>query len=396
MVLRTDAEPPYFYQTALVRWRAAAHGFDDWSLDGAQPGVDGALQLDPAAPRSDSDPYSPGLYLGRSYYNGSSFIVGEALSPMADAPFAFYDAVVSWNAETPDGTWLEVQLRIRAEDRWSRWYSLGVWASSFTAVERHSVGDQDDDDASVGVDTLTAKRPALGYQVRLRLFSASKTLTPRVHATGVALSTKNHYTATPAPGDPVLWDRILPVPARSQMLFPGGGNVWCGPVSLSMVQAYWRALPGLVHGDEPAGPTPEEVHAAVSGTYDWCYDGHGNWAFNVAYAALGGLEAYAARLPSLAAAERWIAAGVPLVLSYRWQPGELRGAPLASSNGHLGVLVGFDAAGNPVLNDPAAPDDAAVRRTYLRAELEAIWQQGSGGLCYLIYPPGWETPDLSP
>ncbi len=99
------------------------------------------------------------------------------------------------------------------------------------------------------------------------------------------------------------------------------------------------------------------------------------------------MEAFVTRLTGLAGAEPWTAAGVPLVLSYGWRRGELRGAPLPSSNGHLAVLAGFDGAGDPVLYDPAAPRDGAVRRTYPRAQLEALWLSHSGGTAYVIGPP---------
>jgi hypothetical protein len=83
---------------------------------------------------------------------------------------------------------------------------------------------------------------------------------------------------------------------------------------------------------------------------------------------------------------------VPLILSYAWQRGELTGAPLGSSSGHLVVLVGFDRAGNPIINDPAAPGGASVRRTYPRAQLESLWLEHSGGTVYVITPPGWPGP----
>jgi hypothetical protein len=134
------------------------------------------------------------------------------------------------------------------------------------------------------------------------------------------------------------------------------------------------------------------VRAAVDGVYDWIYEGHGNWPFNTAYAAARGLEGAVARFASLAEAEPWIAAGVPVGMSYAWKPGMLSGAPVRSSDGHLGVLVGFDGNGDPVVNDPAGKGDAAVRRTYKRAELENVWLGHSGGAAYLAYPPGWSTP----
>ena len=167
------------------------------------------------------------------------------------------------------------------------------------------------------------------------------------------------------------------------MVYPDGGTVWCSPTSTSMVLAYWA-------GD--AGPCEPRVRAAVDGVYDWVYDGHGNWPFNTAYAAAQGLEAEVVRFESMADAERWVAAGVPVVISYYWHEGDLTGAPIPSSNGHLAVLVGFDAVGNPIVNDPAAAADAEVQRTYLRSELEHLWVKKSGGTAYLIYPTGHAVP----
>jgi hypothetical protein len=140
------------------------------------------------------------------------------------------------------------------------------------------------------------------------------------------------------------------------------------------------------------GPCEPRVRAAVAGVYDWLYDGHGNWPFNTAYAATFGLEGYVARFTSLAQAEPWIAAGVPVITSFAWGSKDLTGAPVSSSNGHLMVLVGFDANGNPVVNDPAAAADNEVRITYQRSEFEPLWLTSSGGTVYLIYPAGWTVP----
>ena len=94
----------------------------------------------------------------------------------------------------------------------------------------------------------------------------------------------------------------------------------------------------------------------------------------------------------MAQAEEWIALGVPVIMSVSWGRNQLTGAPIPSSNGHLIVLAGFDASGNPIINDPAAATNAAVQRTYKRAELEKLWLQGSGGTAYLIYPSGRMAP----
>jgi len=169
------------------------------------------------------------------------------------------------------------------------------------------------------------------------------------------------------------------------MVYPDGGEVWCSPTSTSMVLGYLNS---------GAGTCEDRVRAAVEGVYDWVYDGHGNWPFNTAYAASQGYEGYVARLTSLNRAEEYIAAGVPVIMSIAWGKGDLTGSSIDSTNGHLFVLVGFDASGNPIVNDPASPTDAAVQRTYMRSELEPLWLQASGGTVYLIYPQGASVPAL--
>lgn len=223
------------------------------------------------------------------------------------------------------------------------------------------------------------------YQLKLRLFSENDTTVPVVRNASVAFSEAPAQPAVLAPGNPDRWNLVLSVPECSQMVYPDGGTVWCSPTSTSMVLAYWN---------QDTGPCEPRVRAAVAGVYDWVYDGHGNWPFNTAYAATHALEGYVARFTSLAQAEEWIAAGVPVVVSLAWDPGELTGAPLPQSSGHLMVLVGFDADGDPVVNDPAAPSDSTVQRTYIREEFESLWLEHTSGTVYLIYPAHWSVPDL--
>lgn len=369
-------------------WRSADNGFGEWQRDGVALAGDGTLQLDTQTARVDSDPYPWESYGGRGYYNGGAFAVGEAVGPPAPTPLGFVEAIASWNAATPAGTWLEVQIRAERRSRWTRWYTLGVWAADDSAVARHSVARQGDDDGTVTVDTLRMNGqagPARAFQARLRLFGTGGADAPSVRTVAVTTSTPLAGPPVLVPGDPGLWDRELAVPRCSQMVYPDGGPVWCSPTSTSMVLSYWGRT---------SGPCEPIVRTAVNGVFDWLYDGHGNWPFNTAFAATYDLEAYVARFGSLAHVEPWIAAGVPLIISYGWRANELAGAPLPSSNGHLAVLAGFDAGGNPIVNDPAAPRDALVRRTYPRAQLERLWLSHSGGAAYVIYPPGWPVPPV--
>jgi hypothetical protein len=374
------------YRASLVRWRAAERGFDDWELAGTSRNAQGALVLDPATAQAGTD--TPGAFHSRNFYNGAGYSVGEATGPLTPASFGFTRAVASWNARTPAGTWIEVDARLQVSGHFSRFYNLGVWAEDGSTIERHSVDDQRDDDAKVAVDTLIlgdAAPPADGIQLRVRLFSARPAETsPTVTLAAVTTSTTPERPASPSTGDPTRWGKVLEVPTCSQRAYPDGGEVWCSPTSTSMVVGYWA---------KDGGPCEARVRAAVAGVYDWVFDGHGNWPFNTAYAAAAaGLEGYVTRLASLAEAEAWIAAGVPVVMSYSWTEGQLPNAPVSSSEGHLGVLVGFDASGNPVMNDPAGATDGEVRRSYPRADFEALWLDHSGGTAYVIHPPGLATP----
>jgi hypothetical protein len=372
------------YLTSQFLWRAKS-GLEQWEVGpGTTRTADGRLALDPSSAGAAAD--AAGAYHGRNYHNGGAYVFGEVTGPLTPAGFAVTRAVPSWDADTPPGSWIEVSLRARlAGGRLTRWYSAGVWAADGSTVARHSVKDQDDGDAALATDTLVipaAKPAADALQMKARLMSARPGAVPSLGLAAVALSTAPPEQPASSAGDGARWGKVLDVTACSQS-YPDGGEGWCSPTSLSMVVGFW---------DHDGGPCEPRVRAAVDGVYDWVYDGHGNWPFNTAYAAGRGLEAWVTRFRSLADAEPWIAAGVPVAISYSWKPGELTGAPVRSSEGHLGVLVGFDAHGDPVVNDPAGKAPGELRRTYQRRQLENVWVGHSGGTAYLAYPPGWPTP----
>jgi hypothetical protein len=374
------------YQTGFKRWRAADNGFVGWSFSGVKLNTNtGALEFDSATAQPGSDPYPVDGYYGGNYYNAGSFYVGEATSPVVENLFDYQEAIASWNAFTPPGSWIEVQFSARYGTRWSKWYVLGIWASGYSTIKRHSVRLQGDTDGFVAVDTFVSsnkKETTNAFQLKILLFSKDKIAIPSVQNASVAYSTSAPKTAVASsPGRSMPITLPHAIPQCSQMVYPDGGEVWCSPTSTSMVLGYWNS--------NSTASCATLVSDAVDGVYDWIYDGHGNWPFNTAYAATKNLEGYVARFTSLKQAEEFIAAGVPVVMSIAWDKGDLTGADIASTNGHLLLLVGFDAQGNPIVNDPASPSDgAAVQHTYLRSEFEPLWLQASGGTVYLIYPEG--------
>jgi hypothetical protein len=122
-------------------------------------------------------------------------------------------------------------------------------------------------------------------------------------------------------------------------------------------------------------------------TFDAAFNGTGNWSFNVAYAGRFVLDASVTQLRSLSEAESFIRAGIPVVASLKPGVYDMDGYLFPGSvEGHLLVIVGFDASRNPIVNDPAAWSDAGVRKIYDRAQFERSWLGGSGGIAYIIHP----------
>lgn len=322
------------------------------------------------------------------------------LSPEVSPGFPLTELVASWNADAPEGTWIEVEVAGTADDGTrSKWYVLGRWAEHDREFHSTSAPGQGDDLATVAIDTLVTRtdRTLSSYQLRVSLMRRPGTsLTPRVSLVGVMASAVPERKKVPVSVPGAASGTVLDVPTYSQEVhighypqWDGGGEAWCSPTSTAMVLAYWDR-----------GPTPDDyswvegghqdpwVDHAARYTYDYNYDGAGNWPFNTAYAARYGLESFVTRLRSLSEAERFISAGIPLVVSMSFKKNELDGAGYGT-NGHLLTIVGFAENGDVVVNDPAShllPDNDQVRTTYDRAQFENAWITSTGGLSYVIHP----------
>ncbi len=326
------------------------------------------------------------------FYNGGSYYGGWITSSVYETTTLFDTLIPSWEAVTPAGTWMELEVRVRSEDSWTPWFGMGVWASETSSMERHSVDGQRSGAWEVLTDTLQSKGLVFAdaYQYRLTLFTEQWDVSPLVRGVSMTVSDSYRHGENLGAAGTGLWGLELAVPARSEMVYPDGGEVWCSPASLSMVMAYWAGETGDPGLDQP-------VPAVAAGTYDYVYQGWGNWPFNTAYASAYGLKATVNRFSSIEQLERWMEMGVPVVASIAWDNNyaerQLSGAPLTWSDGHLLVVRGFDSSGNVVVNDPAGNDDSEVRRVYSRDEFAQAWFSGSGGVVYLVYPGGWSTPD---
>ena len=302
--------------------------------------------------------------------NAKSGLLETGIIPVSNTD----TAIASWNAITPDNTWLEVEIRAQIGTHWTRYYKIARWTN---VGEKHSFTTEHDSDGRINTDTLKLTKAAQALQLRIHLHSSAAGITPTLTGLAVVSSlSSQHYTVSNTKSNQTAWGLELAVPVHSQMIYPDGGEVWCSPTSVTMILGYWDAKLGT--------KTADSVPEAAKTMWDTAYDGSGNWVFNTAYAASKGLKAYVHRLSSLAQAEAYIQKGIPLALSIAWGVRELEGAHIAKSNGHVVVLRGFTKTGDVIINDPAAKTDAGVRTVYQRAQLERAWIGHSGGVVYVI------------
>ncbi|MDQ2912744.1 MAG: peptidase C39 family protein [Chloroflexota bacterium] len=328
---------------------------------------------------------------------------GTWTSTWVQTRFPFSQLIPSWSADTPTESWIEVEIQTRtAAGRETRWWRVGVWAYGDETIRRTSINGQADADGVVETDTFKTRAEKMtAYRARVTLSrTATASASPvlrRIYA--VVSDTRSYIPRYPSPR---YTDRAmeLSVPRYSQEIhageFPeydGGGEAWCSPTSTEMVVEYWNKRPTSAELAWVGPHADPQVDYAARFTYDAAYGGTGNWPFNTAYASRFGLAARVLQLGSLNDAERYIAAGVPLVASISHARGALPGfLNNDGTNGHLLVIIGFSASGDVIANDPAALSNTTVRRVYGREAFERAWIGGSGGVVYFIATPNTFVP----
>lgn len=370
---------------------------------GARPGI---VLATPAGTVEYADPHTG---------TTASWEYATWTSPRHTSAVPAGEVIASWNAHTPAGTWIRTEVQGRYTDgKDTPWYTLGIWTAGDgdDVPRRTSIDDQADGKSTVYTDTLSLDDLSSGlrlasYRLRLTLYRApGGGATPKVWRASVMASDVPDRFEVPA-SEPGLGKAVeLKVPRYSQEIHKGqypeydnGGEAWCSPTSSQMIIEFWGRKPTAedLAWVNPDYADPQVCHAARY-TFDYQYEGCGNWPFNGAYASTyKDMEAVVTRLDTLTQAEEFIAAGIPLITSQSFIESELDGAGYGTA-GHLMTVIGFTKSGDVIANDPASPDNPSVRHVYKRRQFENIWlrtkrkdtegavKSGSGGVCYVYFP----------
>jgi len=251
------------------------------------------------------------------------------------------------------------ELSGHADGEWSAWVaSATIGAAEFAPLPSAVAPLACDVDVFHAAPAVHAVR----LRVRMRAAESSRWL--------VGLSAADDAPAElrVAVGPPARLD----VPALSQIEADAAlGARICSPTSVAMVLGYWR------HAVTPSALAAEVFHPAL--------DIYGVWPAAIRAAAARGVAGYLLRFPDWATARWCLERGIPIVASVRYAAGELSGAAVGATAGHLLVVVGMD--GDTVLvNDPAAPTAAAVPRRYRADEFGRVWL-GRSGVGYVLFDP---------
>jgi hypothetical protein len=244
---------------------------------------------------------------------------------------------------------VRLELSVRAGGAWSSW-AAGVSLGSARFEPLPPAAGLD-----VDVDVFRTREPVEAVRLRARIpapAAASVLGAPWL----LSLS-----AATPSAASGSTAERRvsrLDVPTLSQMDADGAiASRICSPTCVAMVLGYWgRPVP-------LASLAAEIFHPGV--------DLYGVWPAAILAAGRHGVAGYLLRFPDWASAAWCLERGLPVIASIRYRAGELEGAAIAETAGHLVVLTGCD-DGEVLVNDPAAPPSAVSRR-YRLSDLTRVW-----------------------
>ena len=275
--------------------------------------------------------------------------------------FSFSSLVLSVNFRASEDGCLLLEAQVCQNGQWSGFYKLGLLSMQF----KRSFPPQEDAFGRVETDELRLSAPAEAYRFRLK-YAADISLSG-LWACGVCVPfAYDAQTASLLPGG-AFCKEVKPI---SQMLQNHAERRRiCSPTSLCM------ALNSL-GVDVSLGTVLQSVFDQTVGIY-------GNWAFNTAAAGSLGMQSYVRRFSSLEELKDFVTPDSLVVASIAYKKGELDGAPMESTPGHLVLVRGWD-KDKILAADPAVATEESVLRAYDARQFAQAWLLNKQGAAYIV------------
>lgn len=264
----------------------------------------------------------------------------------------FSQLIFSWNAWRPTAGHFRfwVQVRDAKTKKWYKPHHMIDWGKD---IQRSyiSTNEQGTNSYHVRLEVPTSTH-ADAFRIKVEAHDGAQlTFLKRLH---VCVADMKKFSTIPQPNYNQLSSVMLSnVPQQSQMILdhPRANNL-CSPTSLSMMLGFVKK----------AWVDPLMCAEFV---YDSGLDSYGSWPFNVAHAfevCKGKVIFSVIRFASFAQLHQQLMRNMPVMVSVR---GELEGAAKSYNDGHLLLVVGWDALRKKVIcHDPAFEHNEKTRISY--------------------------------
>ncbi|MFY9359521.1 MAG: S-layer homology domain-containing protein [Bacillota bacterium] len=304
-------------------------------------------------------------------------------------PFEYL--VMSWNADTPEDTWVEVTASVWLDnqDEWSDYVTWGKWSPFIKRSSQASMSSSDSPYVNISQDEMYIRgNPAEGdtaSKIRLKVIlhrddpSVESPVLWYLHGTVRVTGVEPTKVFRDDLGDNPDFTCEVEVPQYSQSVrSPQIAGAICNPTTTAMLLNGVSAREGA-----PLNLLPEEVAMIC---YDYRAGNYGSWSFAVATAGSYGYKSYV-EYSTIEGIKRHLKSGAAVGASVAYSndpedPLYLENAT-GSTSGHLIVLRGYfvdeDGVEWFISNDAFSPTNEQVRRFYRVDQFENCWSR------YAIY-----------
>ncbi len=284
---------------------------------------------------------------------------GSAILKPHYAAYPYNQGLPSWNGTAPtDSSSFKIQMRFPYGSGWSAWLTVGYWKSNIWS----SYGSTSFGGGYVDVDYVKLSSYVNAWQFRI-VMKRTSVQQPSPMLRALSFFVSDSGTAGAMDFSQIMNDCPSAVFIPTTFVYQYGvdpdiGGSICSPSSVAMI---------LKSYDIPVDPL-----TFARDTYDPYHGMFGVWPRVVQNAAEYGLDGAVTRYRTWSQARDVLANGGRIAISV--------GKPLYS--GHLMMLAGFNASGDPIIHDPARSNGYSY--IFDKSALSHSWFD-KGGISYTFY-----------